>query len=75
MYGRHVHEAVLASGDKESGITIHYVNEHYDEGNHILQAHCPVLPGDTPETLAGRVATLEHCYFPVAIDYLLTNNN
>jgi phosphoribosylglycinamide formyltransferase-1 len=74
MYGKHVHAAVLAAGDTESGITIHYVNEHYDEGNHILQAHCPVLPGDTPETLAGRVAALEHCYFPVTIEYLLANN-
>ncbi len=49
MYGDRVHEAVIASGEKESGITIHYTNEHYDEGGIICQQKCPVLPGDTPE--------------------------
>ena len=52
MYGDRVHEAVIASGEKESGITIHYTNEHYDEGGIICQQKCPVLPGDTPEELA-----------------------
>ena len=48
MYGHHVHEAVIAAGEKESGITIHYVNDHYDQGAIIFQAKCPVLPTDTP---------------------------
>lgn len=51
MYGHHVHEAVIAAGEKESGITIHYVNDHYDQGAIIFQAKCPVLPTDTPTTL------------------------
>ena len=50
-----VHEAVLSAGEPESGITIHYINEHYDEGGIILQARCPVMPDDTPDTLATRV--------------------
>jgi phosphoribosylglycinamide formyltransferase-1 len=71
MYGSRVHEAVLAAGEQESGITIHYVNEHYDQGAIILQAKCPVLPDDTPETLASRVHQLEYEHFPVAIENLL----
>jgi phosphoribosylglycinamide formyltransferase 1 len=66
-----VHEAVIAAGEKSSGITIHYVNEHYDEGDIIVQAHCPVLAGDTPETLAKRIHKLEHYFFPLTIGYLL----
>lgn len=73
MYGHHVHEAVIAAGEKESGITIHYVNEAYDEGNTIVQAHCPVLPGDSADTLAGRIHQLEHYYFPRVIEYLLSH--
>lgn len=73
MYGHHVHEAVIAAGEKSSGITIHYVNEHYDEGDIIVQAHCPVVPGDTPGTLAKRIHKLEHYYFPLTIGYLLAN--
>ncbi len=60
MYGMHVHEAVLAAGETESGCTVHLVNEHYDEGRILLQLRCPVLPDDTPETLAARVLALEH---------------
>lgn len=71
MYGHHVHEAVLAAGEKQSGITIHYVNEHFDEGSHIAQFSCPVEPGDTPETLAKRVLALEHKHFPEVVDQLL----
>jgi phosphoribosylglycinamide formyltransferase-1 len=71
MYGRHVHEAVLASGDKESGISIHYVNEVYDEGRIIFQARCRVEPGDTPETLAARIHQLEHLHYPLIIEELL----
>jgi phosphoribosylglycinamide formyltransferase 1 len=68
MYGHFVHEAVLAAGDKESGITIHYVDELYDHGQHLLQAKCPVLPNDTPETLAKRVLQLEHQHFAKTIE-------
>ncbi len=71
MYGRHVHEAVLASGDMESGISIHYVNEVYDEGRIIFQAKCRVQPGDTPESLAVRVHQLEYQHYPTIIEKLL----
>lgn len=71
MWGQHVHSAVLAAGDAETGITIHRVNAHYDEGAVLLQAHCPVRPGDTAETLAARVLRLEHFYYPRVIDFLL----
>ena len=68
MDGSHVHQAVIASNEKESGITIHYINEHYDEGNTIFQATCPVLPDDTPDTLAARVHQLEYKHFPRVIE-------
>jgi len=71
MYGHHVHEAVIAADEQESGITIHYVNEAYDEGNTIVQAHCPVVAGDTPNSLAARIHQLEHYYFPRVIEFLL----
>lgn len=60
MYGIHVHEAVLASGAKESGATVHYVDEVYDHGNILLHKRVPVVDGDTPETLAARVLECEH---------------
>lgn len=68
MYGMRVHEAVIAAGEKESGITIHYVNEHFDEGAPIFQARCPVEPGDTPEQLAQKIHALEHRYFPETVE-------
>jgi phosphoribosylglycinamide formyltransferase 1 len=71
MYGSKVHAAVLAAGEKESGITIHYVNERFDEGDHIAQFRCPVLPGDTPQTLAARVQELEHKHFAEVIEKLV----
>ena len=71
MYGIHVHEAVLDAGEKESGITIQYINERYDEGDYIFQAKCPVLPDDTPETLAERVHQLEYQYYPGVIESLV----
>jgi phosphoribosylglycinamide formyltransferase-1 len=74
MYGDRVHEAVLASGVAESGITIHYVNENYDEGDIILQASCPVMPGDTVESLATRIHHMEHELFPRTIEKLLRTN-
>jgi formyltetrahydrofolate-dependent phosphoribosylglycinamide formyltransferase len=71
MYGNYVHEAVIAAGEKESGITIHYVDDHYDNGDVILQVKCPVLEGDTPESLAHRVHELEHANYPVVIEDLI----
>jgi phosphoribosylglycinamide formyltransferase-1 len=68
MYGDHVHKAVLQAGEKESGISIHYVNERYDEGDIIFQARCPVLPSDTPEELAQRIHKLEYEYYPQVIE-------
>jgi phosphoribosylglycinamide formyltransferase-1 len=68
MYGHFVHEAVIASGDKESGITIHLVDELYDHGQAIFQAICPVLPGDTPDMLAERIHALEHANYPKVIE-------
>ena len=72
MYGRFVHEAVLANGEKESGITIHYVDEIYDHGQVILQATCIVDDSDTPESLARKVQVLEHRHFPAAVALLST---
>jgi phosphoribosylglycinamide formyltransferase-1 len=71
MYGDKVHKAVLQNGDKESGITIHYVNEAYDEGDIIFQAKCTVEPGDTPESLAQRVHALEYQHYPRVIEELI----
>ncbi|MES2777013.1 MAG: phosphoribosylglycinamide formyltransferase [Bacteroidota bacterium] len=68
MYGHFVHEAVLAAGDTESGISIHYVDEQYDHGRTILQVTCPVLAGDTPDLLAKRVLALEHEHYPKLIE-------
>lgn len=67
MYGVRVHEAVLAAGEHESGVSVHYVTENYDEGGVILQRHCPVFPGDTPESLAARVLTEEHIAYVEAL--------
>ena len=71
MYGHFVHEAVIAAGEKESGITIHYVDELYDHGQIILQAKCVVTEKDTPETLARKVQALEHKHYPTAIASLV----
>lgn len=71
MYGRHVHEAVIASGDKESGISIHYVNEIYDEGRIILQEKCEVRSDDSPESLAYRIHQLEYQHYSSLIEKLL----
>lgn len=68
MYGSKVHEAVILNKEKESGITIHYVNGEYDRGDVIFQARCPVLPDDTAETLAGRIHELEYRHFPEIIE-------
>jgi len=73
MYGMNVHKAVLASKDKESGITIHRVNQDYDKGKIIFQATCPIMPKDTPETLAARIHELEHEHYPRVIEEILLN--
>ncbi|NLO03478.1 MAG: phosphoribosylglycinamide formyltransferase [Bacteroidales bacterium] len=78
MYGMKVHRAVVNSGDKETGISIHYVDNIYDNGKLIFQAKCPVYADDTPEQVAEKVHQLEYEYFPVIIERLLTdrvNNN
>jgi formyltetrahydrofolate-dependent phosphoribosylglycinamide formyltransferase len=67
MYGRRVHEAVLASGVRETGATVHLVDEAYDHGATLAQARVPVLPGDTPELLAQRVLELEHQLLPAVV--------
>jgi formyltetrahydrofolate-dependent phosphoribosylglycinamide formyltransferase len=72
MYGQKVHEAVLANHEKESGITIHYVDNLYDHGKIIVQSKCPVLPDDTAESLAQKVHDLEYEYYPVTIEQLVT---
>jgi len=64
FYGHHVHEAVIAAGDRESGPTVHVVDERYDHGPILAQIKVPVLPGDTPETLAARVLEQEHRIYP-----------
>jgi phosphoribosylglycinamide formyltransferase-1 len=71
MYGAHVHEAVVAAKETQTGISIHYVNERYDEGTVIFQAVCPVLPEDTAEDVEKKVHALEHEYFPQVIEQLL----
>jgi phosphoribosylglycinamide formyltransferase-1 len=68
MWGNHVHEAVVANGEKESGITIHYVNEHYDEGKVIFQAKFPLAEGETADSLASKIHELEYEHFPVVIE-------
>ncbi len=70
MYGDNVHKAVKAAGETESGITIHYVNEQYDEGNIILQTKCALTDDDTPETIAHKVHALEYEHFPKAIEMI-----
>lgn len=72
MYGNRVHEAVIAAGENQSGISIHYVDEVFDHGEIIFQATCPVEAGDTPESLAARIHGLEHANYPRVIEELLT---
>lgn len=71
MYGDRVHQAVVEAGETESGITIHYIDEHYDEGDIIFQATCEVLPEDTPEEVARKVHALEYAFFPEVIEKVI----
>jgi phosphoribosylglycinamide formyltransferase-1 len=74
MYGMHVHEAVVANKEQETGITIHYVNENYDEGAIIFQDKFKVLPTDTAEDVAAKIHTLEYDNFPKVIEKVLLEN-
>ncbi len=74
MYGHHVHESVIHNKEKESGITIHYVDELYDHGKIIFQATCPVLADDDATSLANRIHKLEHEYYPQVIKELFHNS-
>lgn len=71
MYGQFVHEAVLNAGDVQTGITIHYVDEHYDNGDIIFQTACPILPDDTPDAIAQRIHLLEHLHYPQVVEAAL----
>ena len=73
MYGHFVHEAVHLAKDSHSGITIHYVNEKYDEGSIVFQERCEILPSDQPEDIAKKVQVLEHLYYPTVIDQLVSS--
>ena len=73
MYGMHVHEAVVAAGEKESGITIHYVNENYDDGAIIFQASCKVLSSDSAKEVAEKVHELEYEFFPTIVEKIIMN--
>ncbi len=74
MYGLNVHKAVIENKEPETGITIHFVNKKYDEGNIIFQTRCRVESGDTPESLADRVHQLEYKYYPSIIEQLINNS-
>ena len=75
MYGMHVHEAIVNNKEKETGITIHYVNEHYDDGATIFQAKRDVLPSDTANDVATKIHELEMEHFPSVIEKLLSEEN
>lgn len=74
MYGSFVHQAVIDAKEKQSGITIHIVDELYDHGKHLFQKTCDVLPGDTPQTLAQRIHALEHAHFAKVIEEYIEKN-
>jgi phosphoribosylglycinamide formyltransferase-1 len=73
MYGHFVHEAVHVAKDTHSGITIHFVNEKYDEGSIVFQERCEILPSDQPVDIAKKVQVLEHSYYPTVIDQLVSS--
>ena len=75
MYGEHVHRAVIDNGEKESGITIHLVDEVYDHGEILFQARCSIGPQDNPDSLAGKIHQLEMKHFPRVIEELLAKSN
>ena len=71
MWGHHVHQAVVKAKELESGISIHYVNGRYDEGDIIFQASCPLTADDSPEEVAAKVLKLEHAHYPKVVEQLL----
>lgn len=71
MYGHHLHKTVLESGEKWTGPTIHYVNEEYDQGEIIIHVPVPILPNDTPDSLADRVLKMEHLVYPIVAAQLI----
>ena len=73
MYGMNVHNAVKKADEKQSGITIHYVNEQYDDGDIVFQKTCDLSDDDTPHTIAKKVQKLEHSYFPIVVENLVRN--
>ena len=73
MYGLHIHRAVLAAGETESGLTIHEVTEHYDEGPALFQCRVPVFPSEAPEALQARILRAEHWAFPRVVEAILMN--
>ncbi len=73
MFGHHVHEAVMAAGETESGITIHFVNQRYDEGQIIFQASCVITNADTPDSLEAKIHDLEHAHYPAVVKQLIFN--
>lgn len=75
MYGRHVHEAVVAAGEKESGITIHLVDEKYDNGNILFQARCGIAPTDTPDDVAAKIHELEQAHFPQIVEQYISEDS
>jgi phosphoribosylglycinamide formyltransferase-1 len=75
MYGNYVHEAVINAKEKQSGITIHYVDELYDHGNIIFQATCEINTDDTPASLAKKIHVLEHQHYPRVIEELIKMQN
>lgn len=75
MYGMHVHRAIVNNKEKETGISIHYVNEHYDEGGIIFQANVALTDQDTPETVAEKIHELEQKHFPEIIHRILEDSN
>lgn len=74
MYGQHVHKAVVENGEKESGITIHYVNEEFDKGEVIAQFTCPVEPGDTAADVDKKIRELEQRYLPEVVEQTIIDN-
>ena len=72
MYGMNVHKAVKAAGEKESGLTIHFVNEKYDEGSYIFKAACQLKGDEPPEEIAQKVLKMEHKYFPQVVEKVLS---
>ena len=75
MYGHHVHKAVKEANEIETGITIHQVNEKYDDGKILFQASCSISPGDSPEQIAEKVHALEYSHYPTQIEKWILNNN